>query len=41
MEAIVLAAGKGTRLKPLTCNRPKPLLEVGGRPILDRIVDEL
>lgn len=34
MDAIVLAAGKGTRMRPLTNNTPKPLLEVQGRPIL-------
>jgi len=32
--AVVLAAGRGERLRPLTLTRPKPLLEVGGRPLL-------
>jgi glucose-1-phosphate thymidylyltransferase len=41
MIAVLLAAGYGTRLYPLTRNRAKPLLEVGGRPILDHIVDRL
>ncbi len=41
VKAIVLAAGLGTRLKPLTCNRPKPLLEVGGKPILQRTIDQI
>jgi len=36
MDAIVLAAGKGTRLRPLTNDTPKPLLTVQGRPILER-----
>ncbi|MBC8498657.1 NTP transferase domain-containing protein [Candidatus Bathyarchaeota archaeon] len=34
MKAVVLAAGKGERLSPLTENRPKHLLPVGGRPLL-------
>ncbi len=41
MEAIILAAGKGTRLLPLTENRPKHLLEVGGKAILKWQLDEL
>jgi bifunctional UDP-N-acetylglucosamine pyrophosphorylase/glucosamine-1-phosphate N-acetyltransferase len=35
LKAVILAAGKGTRLIPLTANRPKPLLLVGGLPLLD------
>src|SRR3954452_21142187 len=35
MDAIVLAAGLGTRLRPHTLHTPKPLLPVQGRPILD------
>jgi NDP-sugar pyrophosphorylase family protein len=34
MRALVLAAGRGERLKPLTEKIPKPLLEVGGRPLI-------
>ena len=41
MKALVLAAGYATRLYPLTRHYPKPLLEVGGRPIIDYIVDKL
>lgn len=41
MKAIVLAAGYATRLYPLTKNRPKPLLEVAGKPILDHIVEKM
>ena len=36
MKAVVLAAGKGTRLDSLVANVPKPMLAVGGRPIIDR-----
>jgi len=38
MKAIVLAAGYGTRLYPLTLNKPKPLLKVAGKPILEHIL---
>ena len=41
MKAIVLAAGYATRLYPLTLNQPKPLLPVGGRPMLDRLLEAL
>ena len=40
-KAIVLAAGFGTRLKPLTCAVPKPLMPVWGEPMLARIVSLL
>ena len=41
MDAIILAAGYATRLYPLTLNTPKPLLSVGGKPILERIIEKL
>jgi choline kinase len=39
--ALLLAAGTGSRLRPLTRNAPKCLTEVGGRPILDRLIHNL
>jgi glucose-1-phosphate thymidylyltransferase len=41
MKAVILAAGYGTRLRPLTDDRPKQLLPLGGRPMLDWIVDRV
>lgn len=41
MKAVVLAAGKGERLWPLTENRPKPMIPVANRPILEHVVEAL
>ncbi|MCU0861363.1 MAG: sugar phosphate nucleotidyltransferase [Methanomassiliicoccales archaeon] len=41
MKALVLAAGEGTRLRPLTSNVPKPLLLVAGKPFLSHIFEAL
>ena len=40
-RAMVLAAGKGVRLRPITESVPKPLVEVGGRPLIDYALDLL
>ena len=40
-RAMVLAAGRGTRLAPLTDTVPKPLVPVGGRPFLEYILEFL
>lgn len=41
MKVIVLAAGYATRLYPLTLTRPKPLLPVAGKPMIDYVLDNL
>lgn len=41
MKAVILAAGEGIRMRPLTLSTPKPLLEVCGKPILGHIFDSL
>ena len=41
MDALILAAGEGTRLRPLTYTRPKPLLPILNRPLLERTLEYL
>ncbi len=41
MKAVILAAGEGTRLRPFTLTRPKVMLPVAGRPILQHVVQSL
>jgi len=41
LHAVVMAGGRGTRLYPLTEDLPKPMLPVGGRPLMERIVEQL
>jgi dTDP-glucose pyrophosphorylase len=40
-QALIMAGGRGLRLRPLTADRPKPLLPIGGRPILEHIIERL
>ena len=41
MKAVVLCGGEGSRLRPLTCDTPKPLTHLCGRPVLEYILDKL
>jgi NDP-sugar pyrophosphorylase family protein len=41
MSAVILAGGKGTRLKPFTMTIPKPLLPLGDTPILEIVIEQL
>ena len=39
MKAVILAGGLGTRLRPLTISKPKPMLPVGEKPILEHLIE--
>jgi dTDP-glucose pyrophosphorylase len=41
IDSVIMAGGKGTRLRPLTLDTPKPLLKIGGKPIIEYNVDRL
>src|SRR5882724_6381893 len=41
MRAIIMAGGFGTRLRPLTCNIPKPMVPMGNQPMMEHIIRRL
>lgn len=41
MKAVILAAGEGVRMRPLTLHKPKPMIEVDGKPLLYHIISAL
>ncbi len=41
MKAVIMAGGKGSRLRPLTCNKPKPMVPVMNRPVMEYAVELL
>jgi len=41
MDAVILCAGSGTRLYPITENRPKPMIPIAGKPILEHLIEKI
>ena len=41
MQAVILAAGEGTRLRPLTHGKPKAMIPVANRPVIAHVIDSL
>src|SRR5918998_6162294 len=41
MKAVIMAGGKGTRLRPLTSNQPKPMISIANKPCMEHIVNLL
>ena len=41
MKAVIMAGGEGTRLRPLTCDLPKPMARLCGRPVIEHIIELL
>jgi dTDP-glucose pyrophosphorylase/CBS domain-containing protein len=41
LQAVIMAGGLGTRLRPLTQDVPKPMLPVGGKPLMERLIEQL
>lgn len=41
MKAVIMAGGEGTRLRPLTCNLPKPMVPIVNKPVMEHIIELL
>ena len=41
MKCVIMAGGEGSRLRPLTCNIPKPMARLAGKPVIEYILDLL
>jgi mannose-1-phosphate guanylyltransferase/phosphomannomutase len=41
VKAIIMAGGEGSRLRPLTCDLPKPMVNIANKPIKEHIIDLL
>ena len=41
MKAVIMAGGEGTRLRPLTCSKPKPMVPVANKPVMEHIIELL
>lgn len=39
MKGLIMAGGEGTRLRPLTCGKPKPMIDVMGKPVMEHIIE--
>src|SRR3989338_11252442 len=41
MKCVILAAGEGIRMRPLTLEKPKPLLAINGKPLIEHVIENL
>lgn len=41
MKAVIMAGGEGSRLRPMTCNKPKPMIDFFGKPVMEHIIELL
>ena len=41
IKAVIMAGGKGTRIRPLTAIRPKPMVPVVNRPLIDYVIETI